>query len=43
MNTDTISTGVIAVDSSRSLQNMMFDSSYNSVDPASPKDFQSLP
>ena len=34
MNTDTISTGIIAVDYSKSLQNMMADGSYDWVNPA---------
>ena len=34
MNTDTISTGIIAVDYSKSLQNMMADVSYDWVNPA---------
>lgn len=40
MNTDTISTGIIAVDYSKSLQNMMADGSYDWVNPAiTPKGF----
>jgi len=40
MNTDTISTGIIAVDYSKSLQNMMADGSYDWVNPAiTPKRF----
>ncbi|SIO30692.1 hypothetical protein SAMN05443247_03751 [Bradyrhizobium erythrophlei] len=34
MNTDTISTGIIAVDYSKSLQNMMADGSYDWVNPS---------
>jgi hypothetical protein len=34
MNTDTISTGIVAVDYSKSLQNMMGDGSYDWVNPA---------
>jgi len=34
MSTDTISTGIIAVDYSKSLQNMMADGSYDWVNPA---------
>src|SRR5712675_1334117 len=34
MSTDTISTGIIAVDYSKSLQNMMADCSYDWVNPA---------
>jgi hypothetical protein len=40
MNTDTISTGIIAVDYSKSLQNMMADGSYDWVNAAiTPKGF----
>jgi hypothetical protein len=40
MNTNTISTGIIAVDYSKSLQNMMADCSYDWVNPAiTPKGF----
>ena len=40
MNTDTISTGIIAVDYSKSLQNMVADGSYDWVNPAiTPKGF----
>lgn len=40
MNTDTISTGIIAVDYNKSLQNMMADGSYDWVNPAiTPKGF----
>jgi hypothetical protein len=40
MSTDTISTGIIAVDYSKSLQNMMADGSYDRVNPAiTPKGF----
>lgn len=40
MNTDTIGTGIIAVDYNKSLQNMMADGSYDWVNPAiTPKGF----
>jgi hypothetical protein len=40
MNTETISTGIIAVDYSKSLQNMMADGSFDWVNPAiTPKGF----
>jgi hypothetical protein len=43
MNTDTISTGIIAVDYSKSLQNMMADGSYDWSTLPSRWGFQSLP